>query len=280
MKILIIGSKGMLGADLQKIFSKNYEVIGWDREEIDITDEKIVDQKITELKPNVVINAAAYNAVDEAEKNKDLANSVNGYAVGFLARTCRKNDILLIHYSTNYVFDGRNKNGYTELDKPNPQSVYAQSKFLGERELQKNTNKFYLIRTARIFGEPAKSILAKKSFVQTMLDLASKHKELKVVNEEHSNSTYSKDLAQRTKEIIEWKKPFSIYHVTNEGACTWYEFAKKIFEIKNINVRVIPVTSKEFSRPAKRPKYAVLINTKLPKMRKWDDALEKYLNKI
>jgi len=276
MKVLILGNKGMLGADLQEVF-RDQEVFGWDREEIDITNETQVDEKITELKPSVVINAAAYNAVDDAEKNLNVANSINGDAVGFLAKTCKKNDIILIHYSTNYVFDGMNRNGYKEKDKPNPQSKYAESKVLGEQLLQKLTKKFYLLRTARIFGNPAKSGMAKKSFVNVMLDLANKQSEIKVVDEEYSNTTYSKDLAKRTREILEWKKPYGIYHLTNEGACTWYEFAKEIFELKGIKIKITPVTSKEFPRPAARPHYSVLINTKLPVMRKWEDALKEYL---
>ena len=276
MKVLILGNKGMLGADLEEIF-RDQETFGWDREEIDISKENQVDEKINELKPNLVINAAAYNAVDDAEKNIDIANSINGHAVEFLAKTCKNNDAILVHYSTNYVFEGKNKDGYKEKDKPNPQSMYAKSKVLGEQLLQKFTKKFYLIRTARIFGNPAKSSLAKRSFVNVMLDLACKQKEIRVVDEEYSNTTFSKDLAKRTREIFEWKKPYGIYHVTNEGACTWYEFAKKIFEFKGIDIEIVPVTSKEFPRPAIRPNYSVLINTKLPKMRKWEDALKEYL---
>jgi dTDP-4-dehydrorhamnose reductase len=236
-----------------------------------------VEEKLSELKPHFVINAAAYNAVDEAEKNLNVANSINGDAVGFLAKACKKNDIILIHYSTNYVFDGTNRNGYKEKDKPNPQSKYAESKVLGEQLLQKLTKKFYLLRTARIFGNPAKSSMAKKSFVNVMIELAGKQSEVKVVDEEYSNTTYSKDLAKRTREILEWKKPYGIYHLTNEGACTWYEFAKEIFELKGIKIKITPVTSMEFPRPAARPLYSVLINTKLPVMRKWEDALKEYL---
>lgn len=276
MRVLILGNKGMLGADLQEIF-RDHEVFGWDKEKIDISNERQVEEKVNELEPDVIINSAAYNAVDEAEKNPNLANSINGDAVGFLAKNCKKNDIILVHYSTNYVFDGTNKNGYREKDKPNPQSKYAKSKVLGEQLLQKFTKKFYLIRTARIFGNLAKSSIAKKSFVNMMIELASKQSEIKVVDEEYSNTTYSKDLAKRTKEILEWKKPYGTYHVTNEGACTWYEFAKKIFEYKGIDIKIIPVTSKEFPRPAARPLYSALINTKLPTMRKWEDALKEYL---
>jgi len=276
MKILILGNNGMLGADLQVVF-RDYEVYGWDKEDIDIVDENQVLEKIPQLKPNIIVNAAAYNAVDAAEENKEIAYAVNGYAVGYLAKISRKNNITLVHYSTNYVFDGKNKEGYVEDADPNPQSVYAESKSLGERLLKENTNQYYLIRTARIFGTPAKSDTAKKSFVSVMLELASTQKEIRVVHEEYSNATYSKHLAQRTREILEWKKPTGTYHVTNKGACTWYEFAKKIFEIKDISVKVTPVSQKEFPRPAARPSHSVLLNTKLPSQKKWEDALKEYL---
>ena len=143
--------------------------------------------------------------------------------------------------------------------------------------LKENTDKYYLIRTARIFGNPAKSDMAKRSFVDVMLDLASTRSEIRVVHEENSNATYSKDLAKKTKEILEQKLQYGIYHVTNAGTCTWYEFAKKIFEIKKINVKIVPVSSEEFPRPALRPDYAVLLNTKIPPLRNWEDALREYL---
>lgn len=276
MKILIIGAKGMLGQELAKVFQKDNPLL-WDRKEIDIANKKEVRQKIGDLKPNLVINAAAYNDVDGAEKNRDLANKINGLAVGHLSKIINAFRGILVHYSTDYVFKGDKKEGYQESDQPEPQSAYARSKYLGEQELQANTDRFYLIRLSRLFGKPAISEVAKKSFVDLMLELAKTKKEINVVNEELSSPTYAPDLAQRTKEIIDWQKPFGVYHASNSGACTWFDFAKEIFTIKKINVKLNPVPASFFPRPAVRPKYSILINTKLPAMRSWQNALKEFI---
>ncbi len=288
-KILVVGSNGMLGQALAEEFkNQKYEVIGWDKGEIDITNKEQVKGKIRLLKPEVIINAAAYNEVDKIEKNKkELAIVVNGYAVGNLGEVAATVGAILVHYSTDYVFDGEKIDGYTEDDKPNPQSAYAYSKWLGEQMLMNDklqiTNdkkiglKYYLIRTSRLFGRPAVSEGAKKSFVDTMLELADKKEQIELVDEEVSSPTYVVDLARRTREIIEWKKQFGIYHVTNSGACSWYGWAKKIFELAGKSVKLKPVETDRFPRPAKRPKYSVLLNTKLPPMRPWEKALEEYL---
>lgn len=277
MKVLIIGAKGMLGQELAREFSGNgYEVSSWDKEEIDITKKEDVSKKISDLKPEIIINAAAYNAVDKIEESdKELGEAVNGYAVGNLSEAAGAVDAILVHYSTDYVFDGKEIDGYKEDDEPRPQSVYAASKRLGEEQLK--NEKYYLIRTSRLFGEPAVSEGAKKSFVDVMLRIAGEKDCLELVDEELSSPTYVCDLAERTREIVEWKKPFGIYHVTNVGGCTWYGWAKKIFELSSKSVKLIPVGADRFPRPAKRPKYSVLLNTKLPPMRKWEEALAEYL---
>jgi len=278
MKIVIIGALGMLGQELARVF-RDEKLLLWDRDEIDIADEKDVQQKVGEVRPDLLINAAAYNDVDGAEKNKALADKINGLAVIYLARAVRVAKGILVHYSTDYVFKGDKEEGYKESDQPDPQSAYARSKYLGEKELQKNTDKFYLIRLSRLYGKPAKSEVAKKSFIDIMLDLSKTKKELNVVNEELSSPTYAPDLAIRTKEIVEQKKSFGIYHATNSGVCTWYGFAKEIFTIKNIDVKLKPVPASFFPRPAPRPRYSILLNTKLPPMRSWQEALKKYLEK-
>jgi dTDP-4-dehydrorhamnose reductase len=282
MRILIIGSSGMLGQELVREFRENnYEVLAWDKSELDITDEEIVLDKIKNVKPEIVINAAAYNAVDkieESEEDKKIANKINGYAVGYLARAANDINAIFVHYSTDYVFGGRKVGGYKEDDKPNPESEYAKSKLLGEEELLKNNSQnFYLVRTSRLFGKPASSAGAKKSFVDTMLQLAETKNSLEIIDEELGSPTYVYDLAKRTREIIEEKKPYGIYHVTNSGACTWYGWAKKIFEVSEKNISLIPVPATKFPRPAKRPPYSVLLNTKLPEMRSWEEALLEYL---
>lgn len=273
-KILILGAKGMLGSDLVKVFSRdrNYKVIDWDKEELDITNQKSVIKEISKIKPDIVINAAAYTDVDGCETNRDLCIKVNGKAVGYIALACKRIGAVLVHYSTDYIFNGKKKEGYKEDDSEiGPINVYGESKALGEKELQKNTDKFYLIRTAWLYGKNG------KNFVETMLKLAKEKNELSVVNDQHGKPTYTLDLAKKTKELLEGNYPFGIYHITNEGATTWYEFARKIFEIAGIQIKVKPVTSSQFPRPARRPEYSVLINTKLPKLRPWEEALEEYL---
>jgi dTDP-4-dehydrorhamnose reductase len=276
MKVIIIGAKGMLGQELARTFV-DYQPLLWDRQEIDITDEYSVSNKISGEKPDVVINAAAFNDVDAAEEKEPLAKRINGSGPGYLAKSLSASGGILVHYSTDYVFRGDKKEGYLEEDSPEPQSAYARSKYLGEQEVQKCTGKFYIIRLSRLFGQPAASETAKKSFVQLMLDLAKTKKELNVVNEELDCPTFAPDLALRTREIIEQKKPYGLYHVTNSGACTWYDFAKEIFTLKNIDVKLNPVPTDFFPRPAVRPKYSVLLNTKLTAMRSWQEALKEFL---
>jgi dTDP-4-dehydrorhamnose reductase len=272
MKTIIIGARGMLGQELAKIF-QDWNPICWDRTEIDIADRENVNKKISEINPDLVINAAAYTNVDGAETEKELVMKINGEAVGYLAEACKKCGAILIHYSTDYVFDGKNQNGYKENDKPeNSVNAYGQSKLLGEKMLQENTDRFYLIRTSWLFGKGG------KNFVETMLTLAQKNETIRVVNDQHGKPTFAVDLAKKTKKLVEGKFPFGIYHITNENTCTWHEFAKEIFKIADVNVEVTPVSSDEFPTPAKRPAYSILINTKLPSSRPWQEALEEYLN--
>ena len=276
MKIIIIGARGMLGQELARAFQKDKPLL-WDRHEIDISDEPQVSEKINEIKPAVVINAAAYNDVDGAEKNEALANKINGFGPGYLAKATRASGGILVHYSTDYVFRGDKREGYREDDQPEPQSAYARSKYLGEQHVQKYTDRFYLIRLSRLFGQPASSETAKKSFVQLMLELAKTKSELNVVNEERDCPTYASDLARRTQEIISQQKQFGIYQLTNAGSCTWYEFAQEIFTIKGIGVKLNSVPASFFPRPAARPQYSILINTKLPPLRPWQEALAEFL---
>ena len=306
-KILIIGSKGMLGQELVKTFKKDsdYKVIGWDKEDIDIASEKEVSKKIDIIKPAIIINAAAYNAVDKCEEDKkeyELAKKINGLAPGYLAKTAKKLKATLVHYSTDYVFNGQPEIaeptgcthscsscdlhegfqpeiGFCEDDKPFPISKYGETKLLGEQEVQKNMKNFYIIRSSKIFGKPALSEGAKKSFFDVMLEVGKKNKEVKVVDEETSCFTYAPDLAKKTKEIIDAKKPFGIFHVTNGGPCTWYEATVELYKQAGIKTKVVPVDSSAFPRPAKRPFYSVLINSKLNPMRDYKEALKEYLKK-
>lgn len=307
-KILIIGAKGMLGQELVKIFKKDspYKVLVWDKEDLDITSETAVYHKIKTVAPNIIINAAAYNAVDKCEENQKefaLAKKINGLAPSYLAKTAKKIGAVLIHYSTDYVFDGQPdipepqgcshscgschlhesfqpQIGFNEDAKPNPISNYGRTKLIGEKAVIQNIKKYYLIRTSKLFGKPAQIAGAKKSFFDVILELGQKNKEVKVVDEEISCFTYTPDLAQKTKEILESQKPFGIYHIVNSGPCTWYEATLELYQQAKIKTKVIPVSSDEFPRSAKRPTYSVLLNTKLNPLRDWREALGEYLKKI
>lgn len=265
----------MLGQELAKVFADN-EFFLWDKEELDITDVEMAAAKLAKLKPDLIINSAAYNNVDDCETNFELANKINSDGPQNLARIAKDLGATLVHYSTDYVFPGTNPEGYLENDQPEPRSKYAESKLGGEAVLNLH-DKVYLVRTSRLFGRPATSEGAKKSFVDVMLKLGREKESLDLVHEEYSNPTYVVDLAQRTKEILVGDYEPGIYHVVNEGACTWYEFANEIFKQAGINVKINPVGSDKFPRPAKRPAYSSLINTKLPKMRTWQEALSEYL---
>lgn len=280
-RILIIGSHGMLGQDLVKAFEsdQNWEVFACDRDEINIMSEESLRGKIEEIGPDAVINAAAYNAVDKCESDEiefELARRINGLGPGILAKITKEKNIPVVHYSSDYVFDGE-KGEYVESDKPAPISNYGRSKLLGEEEIRKNTDKFWLVRTSKLFGKPGRSEMSKRSFFDAMMALAKDNRVLKIVDEEKSCFTYAPDLALETKKIIEEKIPFGAYHVVNEGACTWYEAALELFKLAKMDIEVIPVSSSEFPRPAKRPRSSVLLNTKLKPLRDYKKALAEYL---
>lgn len=274
MKILILGAKGLLGSDLASVFSKD-QVIAWDKEDLDISNASDVKEKISILNPEVIINAAAYTAVDACESCRDAAMDINGKGPKFIASVCKDIGGILVHISTDYVFSGSKREGYFENDEPAPINIYGQSKVLGEKNIIEVNPKFYLVRTSWLFGKNG------KNFVYAMLNLSQEFNSLTVVNDRFGKPTYTKDLAERIKHLIENNFPFGIYHITNEtkpGGISWYDFAQKIFEIKKINVNIKPIISEQFPRPALRPKYSALNNSKLEPMRNWQEALEEFFN--
>ncbi len=274
MKVLILGAKGSLGQTFADLY-KDHEVFAWDREELDITNEDAVAQRVAELKPDLIINCAAYNAVDKAEEDRAGAELLNGSAVGFVAKAASAAGAILVHYSTGQVFDGSKSEGYNEDDQPNPVNAYGRSKLAGEMELQENTEKFYLIRTCWLYGRPA---AGKKSFTDMMLEMAKKNQDINGVKDEFGNPTFVKDLAEATRALVEEKKPFGIYHLTNSGTASRYDWAKEIFMIKNIKAKLNEVNSDFFQRKAIRPKYEILNNTKFIQLRPWTEALKEYLS--
>ncbi len=268
----------MLGQEVTRVFSADplWQVVGWDFENLDITDAKSVENKLTAAEPSLVINCAAYNNVDSAENEPAKAELLNETAVMNLAAVTSKLGATLVHFSTDYVFDGMKKDGYVEADAPNPQSVYAKTKTAGEIAARENPN-HYVIRLSRLFGKPAASVNAKKSFVDVMLALTEKHSSIDVVDGEFSSPTYAPDLARATYDMVKLQSPFGTYHRTNDGACTWFAFAQEIFRIAGKTVTVKPVPPEKFVRPAARPVYSQLLSTKLPPLRAWQAALAEYL---
>jgi len=278
MRVLIVGAKGMLGQELARAFA-GHDLHLWDREELDIADKDDVLKKIKQLNPDLLINAAAYNLVDKCEDEFDVARRINGEGPVNLSMAAAKIGATFVHYSTDYVFAGDQEAGYREYDLPAPVSKYGESKYLGEEVLEHN-DATYLIRTSRLFGRQAGSDGAKKSFVEVMLRLASEKPELELVDEEMSCPTYAVDLAERTREIIEGNYLPGIYHVTNEGGCTWLQFAEEIFKQAGRSPKLLSVSGAKFPRPARRPMYSILLNTKLPRMRSWQAALKDFLQEI
>ena len=274
-KILILGSNGMLGHALQDAFAQFLPTC-WDRDEIDIADQQKLEQKLLALQPDIIINAAAYTNVDKAEEEEELATLINGIAVGYIAKVAKQLGAVLVHFSTDYVFDGTKKEGYSETDQPNPINAYGRSKYRGEQELQKNHDQYYLVRTSWLYGPHG------KNFVDTILTLASRQDTIKVVNDQRGKPTYTVDLAAAVKKLIDRQEPFGIYHITNEtpeGGITWYEFAKKIVELKGLECEVVSCTTKEFPRPAKRPEHSGLKSSNNLLSTNWDLGVNAYLKK-
>lgn len=308
-KVLVLGSKGMLGQELVRVFSedKNFKVVSWDKDDINIINKKELHKKISKLKPELILNAAAYNAVDKCEEDKkefELAKKINGVAPGYLAEIAKKIDAIFVHYSTDYVFgkemptigepegctgscgscglhqDFEPEIGFDEEAVPAPVNKYGESKLLGEQEVQKKGEKYYIIRLSKLFGKSALSKDAKKSFFDVMLRLGKNNPSadgVKAVDEETSCFTYAPDLAKKTKEIIEAEKDFGIYHIVNSDACTWFEAIEELYAQDGLKIKVNPVSGDEFSRPAERPYFSVLLNTKLNPLRSYKEALVEYL---
>ena len=276
MKILITGAKGMLAKAVINQFKDNNELILTDVSELDITDEKSTNEFITKVKPKYIINCAAYTAVDKAEEDVELAEKVNSIGPKNLAVAARKNEATLIHISTDYVFNGELdiSKSYIENDEIAPVTVYGKTKAEGEKNIIENCDKYYILRTAWLYGDG-------NNFVRTMIKLGKEKNEVNVVNDQHGSATYTVDLASIINQVIEKKLPYGIYHSTNLGFTTWYDFTKKIYEIANINCKVNPVTSEEFIRPAKRPKNSKMSKEKLLTnnviIPEYEDALKRYI---
>lgn len=278
MKILITGSNGMLGHDLISVLKDKHDLILTTSKTLDITEKDTVISFIKENEPDIVINSAAYTNVDGCEENPDAAFAVNGEGPRNLALACREMDIPLVHISTDYVFNGENTRPWVEDDEIGPISVYGKSKREGEEAILDILDKYYILRTAWLYG------INGKNFPKTMLELADNHSEITVVYDEVGTPTYTPDLAQAISQLIETDY-YGIYHLTNSGSCSWCEFARYIFEVAGADVKVIPVTASEFARPAPRPHYSVLNNKNwiengFKPLRSYKEAIKEYVELI
>ncbi len=284
MKILITGAQGMLGQDLVKVFeSAGHNVIAASRKDLDITDRDVINRYVKDLKPEVIINAAAYNAVDDIEEDEhfEKAMKINGEGPGNLAQAAGWIGATFVHFSTDYVFDGKGEKYYEEDDKTNPISRYGESKLKGEQLAQGADGKVYICRVSKIFGNQGSGDSAKENVVELMLRLNKELDDLKIVDEEYGCPTYSPDIAKATLNLIEGDYEPGIYHMINEGEpVTVYGFAKEIFEMRGITENFRPVPRSEFPRAADCPDYAPLKNTKLPKLRDRSEALKEFLQKL
>jgi len=294
MKILITGSDGQLGKALRKVLPEN-DTYFTTRKELDITDKNQSVQQIISNRPDIVIHTAAYTDVDGCEKNKPLAYSVNVIGTKNVSLACQKINALLVYISTDFIFDGAKKIAYQENDRPNPLSYYGKTKLEGEL-LVKKLEKHLIIRTSWVFGEGpafAKASTGKKNFVQTILNLSKTKKEISVVNDQVGCPTYAADLASAIWQLINPKSKIinqvsGIYHITNQGSCSWYEFAKEIVKIKKLKIKIVPISTAEWRKikpdSATRPSYSVLDSLKLKRagivLRPWQEALREYLTNL
>lgn len=279
MNILITGANGMLAQAIKTKFTKPENALFLtDSHDLDITNPELVNKTIAELRPNLIINCAAYTAVDKAEEQSALAEKVNALGPKNLAIAAQANNATLVHISTDYVFGGNKPitEVYSEDDEKSPTSTYGKTKLAGEQNIIDNCDKYYIFRTAWLYGEG-------KNFVRTMLELAKTHHEVKVVNDQHGSPTYTEDLANIIYQAIEKQLPYGIYNVTNQGFTTWYDFTKRIYELAQINCAVMPVSSAEFASTAERPKNSQMSKDKLLQyginLPTWEDALARYLAK-
>lgn len=281
MVVLVTGSTGQLGQSLQFIASK-YSSIDFafcPSSELDITDLNSCRTVFSKYRPDYCINAAAYTAVDKAESEPEKAQLINAIGAKNLAEVCQEFNVVLLHISTDFVFDGQNKSPYTENDFPNPTGIYGKTKLDGEIAIQQTLKQYFIIRTSWVYSQFG------NNFMKTMLRLASERDSLSVVNDQIGTPTNAVDLAEILIKIIltDNQKPstdnFGIYNFSNEGQCSWYDFAQKIFEINQININLQSIPTSSFPTPAQRPSYSVLDKTKIKKafgieIRNWEESLK------
>lgn len=275
--ILILGGEGNLAQLFSSFYSlnKDYLIIAYGRKNLDVCNEKEVNRIILCLKPNIIINCAAYNAVDAAEDNLEEAMELNGHAVGYITKAAENAGSTLVHFSTNYVFPGKDKEGYNEESPLEPLGAYGKSKALGETELQKYTSRFYLLRTQWLYG--GKGVSGKRSFPDIVLEKIKARQELRFVNDEYGQPTFMGDVVKATDSLLNSQYPFGIYHVANSGVASWYEWAETIANEVGLECSIKSCSSTDLQRKALRPKYGILKNSRIEALPPWEESLRNYL---
>ncbi|WP_230931975.1 dTDP-4-dehydrorhamnose reductase [Priestia sp. TSO9] len=275
-KVLITGANGQLGKELVELFTeKGFEVYGFGRDRMDITNQAQVQEMISTLKPNIVLHSAAHTQVDLAESEPDQAFLINAYGTRNVAVAAEAVGAKLVYVSTDYVFDGTTDEPYNEFSPTSPLGVYGKSKLAGEQFVRDLHSKFFIVRTSWVYGKHG------ANFVKTMLKLGEERKELSVVADQIGCPTYTLDLAHAILELVGTQK-YGVYHISNSGSCSWYEFAKEIFKVSNMEVQVKPCTTADFPRPAARPANSVFEHMSIKlnnftSIRHWREALSSFL---
>ena len=286
MKVAVIGANGQLGSDLCRVLpAQGIEIAPLTHGDLDVSDAAQADRVLESIRPDVVISTAAFHKVEECEKQPAQSFAVNAIGPRNLALTCHRLDALLVHFSTDYVFDGTQQRPYSETDLPGPLNVYAVSKLAGECMVPFNCRRYFVIRTCGLYGI-AGSAGKGGNFVETMLKKAAERAPIRVVNDQVLTPTFTGDLAEVVSQIIRPEVcgragAYGLYHVTAEGQCSWYEFARKIFELEKLAVDLGPIGTAEFYSPVQRPAYSVLSKQKLNRlglaMPRWEEGLARYL---
>lgn len=277
MRVLVTGADGQLGYDVVKRLNENgIEFLGTSIKELDITNEAQTNKLITNYNPDVVVHCAAYTAVDKAEDERELCYDANVLGTRYVAAACKQIDAKMVYISTDYVFDGEGEQPFEVTDKPNPINYYGKTKYEGELEVQNILDKFFIIRISWVFGQNG------NNFVKTMLRLAKERGEISVVADQIGSPTYTYDLTRLIVDMIQTEK-YGIYHATNEGYCSWYEFAYEIFKQAGLEVQVKPIKTEDYITKAKRPKDSRLSKRKLVQqgfsaLKEWKGALREFIN--
>lgn len=279
MRVLVTGANGQLGSDVVEMLKRhNHEVKGCGRTDLDIADQQQCEEVIGEFRPEAIIHCAAYTTVDAAEEDVDGAYRVNAAGTRNIATAAEKIGAKLVYISTDYVFDGQADRPYREYDNTSPQTVYGESKHAGELLTQSLSSKFFIVRTSWVYGQYG------SNFVKTMLKLGAERDSVSVVHDQVGSPTYTVDLARFLLQLIQTEK-YGIYHASNAGQCSWYEFAQAIFETAGLQVKVLPVTTEQFPRPAKRPAYSVMDHTAirandLEDLPDWRNGLQRFMTEV